>query len=40
MTLFLSYSTKDEATVRGVAKYIPKEMIDVWIDHKKIGGGR
>lgn len=40
MTLFLSYSTKDESIVRSVEKYIPKEMIDVWIDHKKIGGGR
>ncbi len=40
MTLFLSYSTKDETIVRGIAKYIPTEMIDVWIDHKKIGSGK
>lgn len=39
MKIFLSYSTKDEQIVRGLEKYISKEMIETWIDHKAIGGG-
>jgi hypothetical protein len=39
MKIFISYSTKDEKTVRGLEKYISKEMIETWIDHKAIGGG-
>jgi hypothetical protein len=39
MKIFLSYSTKDEELVRGLEKYISKEMIETWIDHKAIGGG-
>jgi hypothetical protein len=39
MKIFISYSTKDKI-VRGLAKYISKEMIETWIDHKAIGGGR
>ena len=39
MKIFISYSTKDEQIVRGLEKYISKEMISTWIDHKAIGGG-
>ncbi len=39
MKIFLSYSTKDEQIVRRLEKYISKEIIETWIDHKAIGGG-
>lgn len=39
MKIFISYSTKDEQIVRGLEKYISKEMVKTWIDHKAIGGG-
>ena len=39
MKIFISYSTKDEQIVRELAKYIPKGVVDIWIDHTKMGGG-
>lgn len=39
MKIFISYSTKDEQRVRGLEKYISKEMVQTWIDHKAISGG-
>jgi len=39
MKIFISYSTNDEKIVRELEKYIPKEMVEAWIDHKKVSGG-
>ncbi|HHH55324.1 MAG TPA: toll/interleukin-1 receptor domain-containing protein [Bacteroidetes bacterium] len=39
MKIFISYSTQDEKIVRELAKYIPKGVVDIWIDHTKMGGG-
>lgn len=39
MKIFISYSTQDEKIVRGLDKYISKEMIETWIDHRAIVGG-
>lgn len=39
MKIFISYSTKDKQIVRGLEKYISKEMVDTWIDHQAISGG-
>ena len=39
MKIFISYSTQDKEIVRGLEKYISKEMVNTWIDHKAIGGG-
>ena len=39
MKIFISYSTYDEEIVRELEKYIPKEMVEAWIDHKKVSGG-
>lgn len=39
MKIFISYSTKDNKIVRGLERYISKEMVDTWIDHQAISGG-
>ena len=39
MKIFISYSTQDEKIVRELAKFIPKGVVDIWIDHTKMGGG-